>query len=552
MSVAPVDLLNIHPRCEDRAVKPKDRTDLFETKAREYFSVRNTDAFNVGWGVSSRARVIDHGIQLGVFNLDTDKPGASQQIICSYVDIPPHSQVYFAVQIHSGLKELNDWKKEMVRRGVAGEAGFSSRLNNVRFYLSEEGRIYLLNKSEWDDMSDVDLSTQGPGIAPDALMIAIYPPAASVSRGIGAREFLAQLARAVRSAGIHEIPVWPGTSTLSPEMRRLPASISLGDIQNSISASGGQYSDAILNNYHAGLNFHPSKHFVILAGISGTGKTKLAIDYARAVHGLLPGVEDPLLFVCAVRPEWTDPTGLTGYFDVLSGRYVVPPFLQAVLTAAANPDSPVFVVLDEMNLARVEYYFSDILSAMETHGSLQLHSSSTALEGSTGEEIRAELPLPHNLYITGTINIDESTQAVSDKVLDRAMLIDMSTVDLSGFLETLTVTDPALESACKAAAPLLLAVHTSMAAHRQQFGYRAAEEFVRYLHFSTSTLGRGEMEVMDGLFVQKILVRLRGSERQRGLLEDLSRELAGLPESVKVLRRLTDDLDETGSFQNLR
>ena len=94
--------------------------------------------------------------------------------------------------------------------------------------------------------------------------------------------------------------------------------------------------------------------------------------------------------------------------------------------ATAHPNSPVFVLLDEMNLARVEYYFSDVLSCIETGEALQLHSNSVPLEGSTGISISAEMPIPTNLYIIGTINVDETTNPVSDKVLDRAIIIEMS------------------------------------------------------------------------------------------------------------------------------
>ena len=121
--------------------------------------------------------------------------------------------------------------------------------------------------------------------------------------------------------------------------------------------------------------------------------------------------------------------------------------------ATAWRDSPVFVVLDEMNLARVEYYFSDVLSAIETGVPLQLHSSAVPLEGSTGGEVRAEIPLPANLFITGTINVDETTNPVSDKVLDRASLIDMSAVDIPGFLSKLTRASPDLEASAGSADP---------------------------------------------------------------------------------------------------
>ena len=150
-------------------------------------------------------------------------------------------------------------------------------------------------------------------------------------------------------------------------MRRMPTTIPVAEIEAAVKTSGGHYPHGEVRRYHAALNFLTHKHFVILSGLSGTGKTQLALRYARAVHGISDSKRpDPFLLVCAVRPEWTDPTGLTGYYDVLSNRYVVPPFLEAVLLATAHPDSPVFVVLDEMNLARVEYYFSDVLSAIET------------------------------------------------------------------------------------------------------------------------------------------------------------------------------------------
>ena len=292
---------------------------------------------------------------------------------------------------------------------------------------------------------------------------------------------------------------------------------------------------------------------MILSGLSGTGKTRLALKYARAVHGVAdPTAQDPFLFVCPVRPEWTDPTGLTGYYDVLSNRYVVPPFLEAVLLATAHPASPVFVVLDEMNLARVEYYFSDVLSAIETGEALTLHSNSVPLEGTTGTSIRAALPLPPNLYITGTVNVDETTNPVSDKVLDRAVVIDMSTVDLAGFLAGLEVRQPLLAAARAACENHLLAAHGIMTAHGLGFGYRVAEEVVRYHAFAAEHLAAAADATTDDLMVQKVLVKLRGAEKQRPLLTGLARAFAALPKSKAFIARLTADLDEFGSFQASR
>jgi 5-methylcytosine-specific restriction protein B len=271
------------------------------------------------------------------------------------------------------------------------------------------------------------------------------------------------------------------------------------------------------------------------------------------VHGLASeNLADPLLFVCPVRPEWTDPTGLTGYNDMLSKRYIVPPFLEAVLVATAQRESPVFVVLDEMNLARVEYYLSDVLSCIETGVPLQLHSDSIPLEGSTGVPVRAAIPVPRNLYITGTINIDETTNPVSNKVLDRAVVIDMSNVNLPGYLTNLEVMVPALAAARTAVEPVLVAVQNLLTPHGLGFGYRVAKEVVHYHAFAVGTMSASPGDVTDELMVQKVLVKLRGGPGQRGLLTDLVTVLAGMKQTQEFLARLLRDLNEFGSFQATR
>jgi hypothetical protein len=332
----------------------------------------------------------------------------------------------------------------------------------------------------------------------------------------------------------------------------MPSTIPVEDIEAGVAGLVGYYPGGEVQRFHAALNFLPQKHFVILSGLSGTGKTQLALKYARAVHSLKAGDIDPLLFLCPVRPEWTDPTGLTGYYDVLSNRYVVPPFLEAVLLATAYRDSPVFVILDEMNLARVEYYFSDVLSAIETIEPLQLHSSGVPLEGTTGSSIPAELPLPQNLYITGTINIDETTNTVSDKVLDRAIVIDMKAVDLPGFLADLVSRVPALKAGRASSEAYLIVAQNIMSTYGLGFGYRVAEEVVRYQTFAAEHLKASPAAITDDLMVQKVLVKLRGTERQRPLLTGLIKALAPLPRSQEFLNKLLADLDEFGSFQASR
>jgi 5-methylcytosine-specific restriction protein B len=522
------------------------------------------------FGFSNSARVLEGGLFACTNNLEAYSAGLAagrtaplqQFIFLCVLTFPPQDEVYFAITVTAEAERVNrgllklyeEGRQRNAERQSAGE-GQGKISNNVKFYITDTGDLFFHNYDFMDSLRrepgeaalDADCTAKV-----DAILFAIWPPAASARRSLLAREFIGYLGTLIGRNKIHELKVWTDAAAVSPGMQRMPQTIALAEIENAVRQSGGHYPGGEVRQYHAALNFLTHKHFVILSGLSGTGKTQLALRYARAVHGITdPRAPDPFLFVCAVRPEWTDPTGLTGYYDVLSNRYVVPPFLEAVLLATAHPASPVFVVLDEMNLARVEYYFSDVLSAIETGEPLQLHSS-VPLEGTTGTSIRAELPLPPNLYITGTVNVDETTHPVSDKVLDRAVVIDMSAVDLAGFLAALAAREPALAAARAACEGHLVAAYDLMAAHGLGFGYRVAEEVVRYHAFAAQHLNAAAAATTDTLMVQKVLVKLRGAEKQRPLLSGLSRTLAGLPGSQAFITRLTSDLDEFGSFRASR
>src|SRR5690606_34253647 len=118
---------------------------------------------------------------------------------------------------------------------------------------------------------------------------------------------------------------------------------------------------------------HPRRHFAILAGLSGSGKTLLAQKYAEALIEQLADSSKEQLFVQAVQPGWYDPASLFGYINPLQkDHYVRPPLLDFLLLAATNPHIPFIVILDEMNLSHPEQYFAPILSSMESGDRLRL------------------------------------------------------------------------------------------------------------------------------------------------------------------------------------
>jgi MoxR-like ATPase len=210
-----------------------------------------------------------------------------------------------------------------------------------------------------------------------------------------------------------------------------------------------------------------TKGFVILSGISGTGKTKLAQHFADLLpqpgkyHQSMPCSNQLFL---TVRPDWRDSKSLLGYFNPLTRTYEWTPFLRFITAAQESfqrkDGLAWFVVLDEMNLAHIEYYFADLLSVLES-GRDAAGWSREALLLSYPSDVASDLPppalqLPPNLFIIGTVNVDETTHPLSPKVLDRAFTIELNDVGFMDYPPTLGEKTP-LESSTQRA---LLAAFT--------------------------------------------------------------------------------------------
>ncbi|WP_260866965.1 McrB family protein [Paenibacillus sp. Y412MC10] len=207
----------------------------------------------------------------------------------------------------------------------------------------------------------------------------------------------------------------------------------LQKIKKYINNHGFLYPDKLIENFYLSLKTKP---FVILAGVSGTGKTKLVRLFAESLGATGDNHQFTLI---PVRPDWSDPSDLLGYKD-LSGAFR-PGRLAEVLVEAsqpANQHKPYFICLDEMNLARVEYYFSDVLSVIETQEWKQdriLTSKLINRESLLQEDqsVYGDLSIPDNVYLIGTVNMDETTHPFSKKVLDRANTIEFNYIDLQQY-----------------------------------------------------------------------------------------------------------------------
>ena len=183
-----------------------------------------------------------------------------------------------------------------------------------------------------------------------------------------------------------------------------------------------------------------TKGFVFLAGLTGTGKTKLAVKIAE-----LCGKTHKFI---SVRPDWTDKTELLGWVNPLAKegepRYRKGLVLDFILRAFEDYGNnkeiaqPYFLILDEMNLAHIEYYFADFLSVLEsgrdkegwTNEAIKLHEDNKIEQD---DKIPREIKLPPNLYIIGTLNTDETTKSLSPKVLDRGFVLEFGDVDMEGY-----------------------------------------------------------------------------------------------------------------------
>ena len=318
------------------------------------------------------------------------------------------------------------------------------------------------------------------------------------------------------------------------------------------------------------INAIKTKPFILLAGISGTGKSRLVrtLAYKTCTKKELQSNDKPGNFeLIPVRPNWHDSTDLIGFVSRINGeKYIITPFLRFIAKAWKHQDVPFFLCLDEMNLAPVEQYFAEYLSIIETR-KLQdeilttdkIISKSNFENIAVFNKILEELDLvddvrfvdgisiPHNLIVVGTVNMDETTHSFSRKVLDRAMTFEMNNVDLdlgllntssdwsypSEFIKFENIIGNFSEGSHVYNLPnfsekeqvliFLKEINEILEGSPFKIAYRVRDEFLIYCYYSSISKSNEKwlFNAIDDMCVMKILSRIEGDENRTSIILEL-------------------------------
>jgi len=321
-------------------------------------------------------------------------------------------------------------------------------------------------------------------------------------------------------------------SSVKPkEQTIVETNFSIQYLINDLSASGLLYNSILIKRFISSLLTKP---FVILTGLSGSGKTKLVQAFAQWICQ-----DDSQYCIVPVGADWTNREPLLGYPNALKQEEYIKPdngALDVIIQANKNPKLPYFLILDEMNLSHVERYFADFLSVMESKGEISLFA-----EGTVNNGVPAKLALPSNLFIVGTVNIDETTYMFSPKVLDRSNTIEFRVTkdEIESFFVNQKEVDMdklQTQGASMAQSFLSLAeerefgeqdlteIKLTLVSFFEQlkktgaeFGYRSATEIIRLTNqLTVIDADLSTEEKLDIAIMQKLLPKLHGSRRKLG------------------------------------
>lgn len=329
------------------------------------------------------------------------------------------------------------------------------------------------------------------------------------------------------------------------------------------------YSPKDIVNFHTAIK---TGNLVILSGMSGTGKSALVDTYAKAL-----GVSKSNVLMIPVRPSWNDDSDLLGYVDLVHMVYRPSDtgFINKIVEASRpeNKDKLYLICLDEMNLARVEHYFSQFLSILERPvgaRELVLYDEQYANQLYNSSKYPQQVSIGDNVKFIGTVNIDESTYHFSDKVLDRANVISLEVLDYSqpnnwkqdkyapantpewsneDFGKLIKKDDVQLQNQIRIR-EFLWEMHTLLHGTNANLGVgprivKSIETYLRNLPEGDTEYVLSEAEGLDYQVAQRILTKVRGPEEQL-------KELFQIQEQKNALITLLDKFDNISKFERCR
>ena len=471
--------------------------------------------------------------------------------------VQPGDRIVFAVGVRGGpRKNAADWRAAELRRIAVGRITTPVTTDTARVWPSERPATTTV----WPEVLEFEPVVSYRDVGTDAQLLS------------------QELSEALRLAGVNNRPVRLAAD-ISPILLEVvepvvddpvesPATLgsAAGGFVDAVSRSELRFGDAELPR--AFLAALVAKRFVLLAGLSGSGKTQIA----KRLGQWFSTATDKRYAVVPVRPDWTSPDAVLGYEDALAvptpdGRrpWYVTDVMRLARAALDNPGAPHLLVLDEMNLAHVERYFADILSGIESGEEvvpdIREEDDGRWRQDPAGSRLVA---LPHNLFVVGTVNIDETTVSFSPKVLDRAFVFefDVPTSELTLHLRPLKsapvgkfahlaaitarskdvgwhLNEPHPEA--QVVFDVLKTFHGHLSEVGLAFGHRTVHESLRFAA-AAHAVGIDDLSyVLDRIALTKLLPRVHGPWRALRATIGRLREACEDPQPGTPLMQVTAD-----------
>lgn len=297
----------------------------------------------------------------------------------------------------------------------------------------------------------------------------------------------------------------------------------LQHINEHVSRRGYRLSADLVENYYLSLKSRP---FVLLVGHAGTDLSLLPRLFAQAVGAT---AETGRYLQLTVRPDWMDSSDLFGHLN-LEGQFVPGAIIDFLKAAQNDPEKPYFLCLDQINLSRAEYYLRELLGAVESRGKTEKPFVTMAYYGSdtAAAEQYGVIPALHNMYIVGTLNLDEASRPLNQRLLDRVHTLHLDREDVCG--EPANAAEPVIadnsflltqyyaleqceQDALERWIGLFGQLNQCLTVANAYMGYQLRNDAILYLMHNAVTGALPEAAALDHMICRKVLTRVQGSSK---------------------------------------